>query len=80
MASLLKDILKQDISITITDSSTVLYYSPSETLELHSKVGDKLNNEASSMKTLQDGKSMECRERLFYSCRRSLQLFLRRYK
>ena len=38
IAPLLKDILQQDISITITDTSTVLYYSPGETLDHHSKV------------------------------------------
>jgi len=57
IAPLLKDILQQDISITITDTSTVLFYSPGETLDHHSKVGDKLNNEASRRKTLQDGKT-----------------------
>lgn len=56
IAPLLKDILQQDIAVTVTDTSVVLYYSPGYSIDLNTKVGEKIGNEANRIKTLQDGK------------------------
>jgi hypothetical protein len=57
IAPLLKDILQEDVSVTVTDKSTILYYSPSKAINFQLKAGDKLNKHEEAMnKTLQDGK------------------------
>ena len=52
----LKDILQDDIWVTVADLTTVLYYSPGESLNLHIKSGDKfLENEGMRI-ALSEGK------------------------
>jgi hypothetical protein len=56
MASKLKDVTQDDISVTVTDTEQILYYRPGDSLNFHLKAGDKLRRDEALSATLRDGK------------------------
>lgn len=53
---LLKDILHEDIGVVVTDTTTFLAYYPGNTIDLNTKVGDKLSTEEPLYETIKDGR------------------------
>jgi len=57
VAPFLKDILQEDISVAVTDTTTCLYYRPGDTVDLKVNVGSKISVDAPIYKTIKDGKA-----------------------
>lgn len=53
---ILKDILMEDITVSVSDTATFLYYKPGDTIDLKLKVGSKVPEGGALDKALKDGK------------------------
>ncbi len=52
----LKDVLQEDISVAVVDTTNFLYYRPSDTIDLHIEIGKKLTNADPIYTAMQGGK------------------------
>lgn len=56
IAPILKDILQEDIAVTVMNTSTVIAYYPGKTIDMPAKVGEKFPPMDDLINTLKDGK------------------------
>jgi hypothetical protein len=56
IAPILKDMLQEDLAVTVADISSILHYTPGDSIDLHIKVGDIVPLGGDINKTLDDGK------------------------
>jgi len=54
--SILKDMLQEDISVAVVDTTNFLYYRPSDDIDLHIEIGKKLTSADPIYTAMQDGK------------------------
>lgn len=56
IAPILKDIMQDDISVTLMDASTILYYRAGDSINFHIKAGEKINFNNEFRKAFNEGK------------------------
>jgi len=56
IAQNLKNVIQEDIGVTVTDRENVLYYSQGHTIDIKAKIGEKINKNKSMIEALNEGK------------------------